>query len=263
MPSTETTRLNRPWLAKMALFTIALVGFGLYGLYDATVAYPARGRRYADYARFEYFRIASQRGDLSRDVSIADPAAELRRLEGLPNLSPEDAAKRDWLRSLALVRQLEPAHTTTENPQQTFTELKTRWTSSAGAVASPKPLAWYDIPVQWLFVGLGFGLAAWLLLLWASVARQKYRWDPATRTLGLPSGQTIAPADLEEVDKRKWDKFIVFLKLKPPHPLASREQKLDLYRHAPLESWVLEMEKAAFPDRAVPPAAGPEAAPAA
>ena len=45
--STATTRLNKPWLLKTLISAVVLVGFGLYGLYDATVAYPARGMRFA------------------------------------------------------------------------------------------------------------------------------------------------------------------------------------------------------------------------
>jgi hypothetical protein len=264
MPISQTTRLNRPWLAKMAIFAIVLIGFGVYGLYDATVAYPNRGKAYAGYAHYDYLRLASQRGPLGREVSIADPRAELARLRAQPNRSPEETAKKQWLEALAVVGQLDPQHTTTTNPEETYAALRQQWTSSAGAKAQPKPLAWYDIPVQWVFVGLGFGGGTWLLLLWFMVARQKYGWDPEARTLQLPGGQTIAPADLEDVDKRKWDKFLVFLKLKPPHPLSGRELKLDLYRHTPLESWVLEMEKQAFPDRIEkdPPPAPEEPLPA-
>jgi hypothetical protein len=44
---------------------------------------------------------------------------------------------------------------------------------------------------------------------------------------------------INEVDKRKWHKFFVFLKLADNSP----EIKLDLLRYSPLEDWVLEMEK--------------------
>ncbi len=69
-------------------------------------------------------------------------------------------------------------------------------------------------------------------------------------TLGLPGGHSLTPADLTDVDKRKWDKFFVSLVVKPGHAtLGGKEVALDLLRYEPLEDWVLEMEKAAFPDR--------------
>ena len=45
-----------------------------------------------------------------------------------------------------------------------------------------------------------------------------------------------------------------FLKIKAgSHALAGSEVKLDLLRYVPLEEWVLEMEKTAFPPAEVPP----------
>ncbi len=251
MATPQTTRLNRPWLLKMAIFTVALLAFGVYGLYDATVAYPARGERFASYKQHEMYERLARRGPLSREaVSIADPVAELTRLSGIAMPGEAEMARRDWLGALALIGRLRPEFTTTDNPDATYAELKQRWLTSSGqAAAQPKPLSWYDIPVQWIFTGIGFVGAAWMLMLWVLVARQKYRWEPETRTLTLPGGQSVSPSDLEDVDKRKWDKYLVFLKLKSPHPLAGRELKVDLYRYKPLESWVLAMEKQAFPDR--------------
>jgi hypothetical protein len=147
------------------------------------------------------------------------------------------------------------------DPNAAYESLRRTWITEAGARAAPKPLSWYDIPVQWVFVAIGFGGGAWLIVLWIMVARQTYRWNPDTLTLTLPDGQTIAAEELEDVDKRKWDKFLVVLKPKAPHPLAGRELKLDLYRYAFLESWVLEMERAAFPDRAAESAPAAEPVP--
>jgi hypothetical protein len=203
----------------------------------------------------------AQSGYVSRDlVNIPDPAQELARLEKLDMPGQVDMAKKEWLSALALVGDLRPEKTTTADPDKTYAELKQLWLSSAGAAAAqPKPLSWFDIPVQWVFTGIGFGGAAWMLILFLTVARQKYRWEPETMTLTLPDGRSIAPSDLEDVDKRKWDKYLVFLKLKPPHPLAGRELKLDLYRYKPLEDWVLAMESAAFPDRKQEPDAPAQA----
>lgn len=93
------------------------------------------------------------------------------------------------------------------------------------------------------FVGyLGF--------LLVKVASKTYRWDPATRVLTLPGGVSIGTDDLEDVDKRKWDKFIVFLKIKDSHSqIGGQEVRFDTYRHSHVEEWILEMERTAFPDR--------------
>ena len=48
--------------------------------------------------------------------------------------------------------------------------------------------------------------------------------------------------------------FEAALKIKPgSHALAGSEVKLDLLRYVPLEDWVLEMERTAFPPAEVPP----------
>ena len=45
MSTLDTTRLNKPWLLKVLISAVVLIGFGIYGFYDATVAYPARCRK--------------------------------------------------------------------------------------------------------------------------------------------------------------------------------------------------------------------------
>ena len=98
-----------------------------------------------------------------------------------------------------------------------------------------------------------------MAFLFVRVSAKKYRWSPDTRTLTLPGGKTIAPAQIAEVDKRKWDKFFVTLRLNESSP-EPREVKLDLLRFTPLEAWVLEMEKHA--PNYVPPAEEPAETPA-
>ena len=46
---TLQTNLARKWVIKMAVFLFVSIGFGFYGLYDATIAYPNRGERSASY----------------------------------------------------------------------------------------------------------------------------------------------------------------------------------------------------------------------
>lgn len=141
-----------------------------------------------------------------------------------------------------------------EGPQRTrvdvslgglLDELGKKWEKSD----QTQPLAGYDLPVQWLFVVIGFGGALYLFTLIARAAGTKYRWEPESKRLTLPGGRAIVPADLKDVDKRRWHKFFVTLVL---HDGST--QTLDLYRFDPLEQWILTMEQAAFPDRAQPPA---------
>ena len=265
MPNPQSTRLNKPWLLKVLISAVVLIGFGFYGLYDATVAYPDRGRRFASYQLFQYLEAAKANNQLDRRrVSVeTDPAQERARIRALDKgrYAPLDGPRLDWLDSLAVVGDLRTEATRIDDPVARHAELQKEWTSSAGGSrAAPKPLSWYDIPVQWVFVVIGLGGGAWLLLLFANVARQKYRWDAESQTLHLPDGNTLTPADIEDFDKRKWDKYLIFLKIKPGHStLGGRELKLDLYRYAPLEEWVLAMERTAFPDRTE---ADPGAAPA-
>jgi len=145
---------------------------------------------------------------------------------------------------------LRAEQTTFDNPTERREALDDAWRTRT----PPKPLSAFDIPSQWLFVIAGFGGAAWLTFLFVRVASKKYRWDPATHTLTVPGGKTIAPADIAEVDKRKWDKYFVTLRLNDGAP-PPREHKFDLLRYAPLEAWILEMERRS--PNYVPPAEEP------
>ena len=129
-------------------------------------------------------------------------------------------------------------------------ELDKKWSKTD----QTQPLAGYDLPVQWLFVVIGFGGGLYLLGLILRSAGTKFHWDADSKRLTLPGGRAIVPADLKDVDKRRWHKFYVTLLLNDGSSHA-----LDLYRFDPLERWVLEMEKTAFPDRAQAGAAPAEA----
>lgn len=246
------TKMHRPWLLKMVVFAAVLLGFGVYGYYDATIAYPARGVRHASFCKYQYLDTAFS-AKKTESLGIADPSGEYRRLQSVTadKLDNTDKAKMEWLRSLSMVGRLTPEHTRIADASRDYEELKKEWLSGNKAKAAPKPLAGYDIPVQWVFVVIGFGGGGYLMLLVAMVSRRKYRWDEASKTLTLPGGATLTPADIEDFDKRKWDKFLIFLKIKPGHAtLGGQELRLDLLRHFPLEQWVLEMERIAFPERA-------------
>ncbi|RMH28699.1 MAG: hypothetical protein D6693_03440 [Planctomycetota bacterium] len=245
----QHTRVNPKWLVKIVVFTVLLAGLGAWGLYDALYAYPKRGEASALFSKYEYLRAARDSNELSR-ASVDDPRAELERLEGIRvELSQQaegdtPAARRaqtqlkrlQWLEALRAIGALDPDRTRIAQPTAELNELD----SALAGQVPPKPLAAWDIPLQWVFVVVGFGGALWLVVLILRVRAARYGFDPETRTLTLPGGRTIAPGDLAELDKRKWDKFLVKVLVKEGAPV-----RLDLLRHTPLEDWILEMERAA------------------
>ena len=262
---TRTAPLGKRWLRKTLIFLVVLIAFGAWGLYDAVIAYPERGERYADWAKLTYLQAAREAnsedfGVFERDASVPNPREELRRLSDSEdrqrNLAdaadPSSSrhlratmlnARHDWLVGLSRIGRLDPERTAFESPRAELDRLQAEL-STAGR---PKPLSRWDIPSQWAIMGVCWAIAIWILARAVKVLSLKYRWNPATMTLTLPGGASITPDDLEEVDKRKWDKFIVFLKIKNAHPtLGGQEIRCDTYQHDELEGWILEMEKAAF-----------------
>ena len=246
------SRLAPRWWIKTLAFAAFLIGFGAWGLYDALVAYPERGIADAEYKELEYLRAWSSAA-VRAEATVADPKAEFDRLEELArrqagSLPALEGQRLAWLSSLKRVARLSPEHTRIETPLQRLQELETSWVTRT----RPKPLSAYDIPAQWLFVAVGFTIGPWLLFKFVTVLGKKYAWNPVGQRLTIPGGHELTPEDLADVDKRKWDKFIVFLKVKDAHPkLAGQEVKVDLYHYTqPVEDWVMAMEATAFPDRA-------------
>jgi len=254
MSELQTTSPNRPWLIKMLLFVVVLIGFGIWGYYDATIKYPARGENAAEYRLLEYLEAAERAGPVTFvDLKVEKPQDELSRLEdavGAGQATELEAARYRWLKSLDAIGKLDAGEIEkrlTDNPREVKNALSTRWATKT----QPKPLAWFDIPLQWAITFIGFGGGLLMIAHMARVMSRKYRWDAEQRRLVLPGGAEVTPAHLADVDKRKWHKYLVFLKIKPDHPsLGGQEIKLDLYQHAELEDWVLAMEREAFPERA-------------
>jgi len=245
----ETT-ISRNWLAKMALFIAAFLGLAVWGLVDAVAIYPARGAQHARYMEYKYLEALSETGAILR-ASVDDPRAALEDLEGrqreladeMAALPPESVARQrvevelarlSWLRSLANGWMLDAGRTTFDDPAARLEELEEEWASAE----QPKGLSAFDIPMQWVFVVIGVGGAAWLGMTVLRVTRTKFTYEESTRTLTLPSGESFAPGDIAEVDKRKWHKYFVTIKLS-----EGATHTLDLLRYQPLEEWVLEMEK--------------------
>lgn len=249
----QTTTINRGWMTKMVVICLFMFGLGAWGLYDGLKAYPERGERAASFFQHEYLRQLDAKGDGSilTKSSVADPDAEFDRLdEGMKSglLKGEDLAKYKWLEQLKMIGKLKPEYTTVSDARKTLNELGSRWSTSNTA---PQELSWYDIPAQWLISAFGLGFAIYLIGLVAVVRATRYGWEADAQRLHLPSGATLVPADIEVFDKRRWDKFLIFLKIKDSHQtLGGREISLDLLRYSPLEEWVLAMERTAFPESA-------------
>jgi hypothetical protein len=258
----QTTSVNRAWMIKTGIYLLAMVALGVWGLYDGMVAYPNRGRAAAEYLEKTYLALSEKMGTLvsapvpqPRDTlaSLNAEKPELRTAAergASPGFSAEEAqtkiARLEWLEALDRVGRLTPDHTTmlvdpetpggprVSDPFRRLRALETAWASKT----PPKPLSAFDIPAQWLIAAVGLGAGAWILALTLGVMSRKYRWDPDRLALTLPGGRTIEPSDIREVDKRKWDKYIVFLHLKD-----GKEVRLDLLRYTPLEEWTLAMEQ--------------------
>ncbi len=269
MTQVQRSHFGRMWLIKTTIFAIVLLGLGVWGAIDAWIVYPNAGKRHAEWAKWKYLDAAANAGMISTGASVADPIAEYARLQSAETfrtlnrdandpLSPRQSqavmelARLTWLRSLDRVAMLKPEHTQIADPRRELDTLSATWQPKS----APKSLNRWDIPVQYLFVLIGIPGGVAMLILILRVKARVYTWSADNLTLTLPNGASITPADLAEVDKRRWDKFIVFLKIKPGHAtLGGQEIKIDLYRHHPVEEWVLAMERAAFP---APPAETPD-----
>lgn len=246
------SHISRKWLMRMILIGVGLFAFGMWGLFDATVAYPGRGAAAASFAELTYLDEVAG----GQSGGVEDPAAELQRLK----IAGDKGPKRDWLEQLSYIGRLDAAYTNLPRTNKETGEmipdalsrreaLAKEWTRSDGVQKkAPKPLSVWDIPTQWLITAIGTGLSAWMFILVLMVRRKTYTWFEPEMRLGLPGGHSLVPSDIAEFDKRKWHKFFIYLHVKPTHPtLGGKEVPLDLMRYEPVEEWVLAMERAAAP----------------
>lgn len=258
----QVSTLSKRWALKTGIGAIVCLGVGVWGYVDAAMIYPKRGYRAAEQFEQSYLEAMRDSGRGLDRASVDDPAAKFAELskavgEG-GKLGTSDQTLHDWLESLKLVSKLGPENT--KIPRTDFqgggevrsgAERLDALAKSRGGKVSP--LSTWDIPTQWLIMVAFLSFGAWLAALFVKIAGRKYRWEEATQTLTLPDGNTLTPADIVEFDKRKWDKFLVTLAIKPGHAtLANQRVLVDLYRHEPVEEWVLAMERTAFPETAEP-----------
>lgn len=286
----QTTRIGRGWLLKTALFLMLLLGFGIWGLLDAVYFYPRRGEMYAAQVLTEHLEAAKGSNRLTTsDLKVSDPKSALRDLKKQREALAQKAAssnaiearegafqitRLNWLESLALMWRLNadprlvdeekgppavkiffdpkegqgysiPADgtgsKTTLTPQQLYQALVARKARTANVT----PLSGLDMLFQWVFVVLGFGGGIYMLVNLARTAARKYRWEPELQRLTLYDGRQFRPDDVKDFDRSLWHKFFMIV-----HLNDGKVYKLDLYKHEPLEDWIVEMEHTRFPDRA-------------
>jgi len=242
------TTLSRSWITRMIVMIAAAFGLGLWGLYDATVAYPNRGEVAAEQLEKGYLELAETKMKLSSS-GVNDPAAEHQRLQNKVT-NELDQARLAWLDALAIIGRLSPEYTSFPReggPADARSRLD-ELTAKFNTQVAPKSLHKYDVLVQWVIFGIGCGLGLVMVLHVAKTSAVKYRWDPDQLRLSLPGGKSIACDDVEMFDRRKWHKFIMFAMIKPDHAeLGGKEMKFDLLKYSPLETWVLEMEAVVSP----------------
>lgn len=249
------TTINPRWMVKFVIFFVIAFGIGLWGAFDAFVAYPARGQFDAEWKLRLYLEQAESSSRMF-DANVVDPAAELDRLRNRPDTerTPLEVVRLEWLEALALVESLDAIaqeNALAQAKQQAgepFDDTETFFANPTGTLAAlttahstastPKPLSQFDIPVQYLIMGAGLIVSLWIVFHVVKTRRVSYAYEPSTMTLELPDGRKITPAMIEDVDKRQWHKFLVTLHFVDD----AKSAKLDLLVHVPLEEWVLEME---------------------
>lgn len=274
------------WLLKNLIFLPLALGFAIWALADAVWIYPERGRLFAAHQELAYLQALKAAGAarLTYDASVPDPAktySELvERADELSSATPGSeqailAARLTWLETLRPIGALNPAHTTYAQPGTSAAasaggapagrptaEARLAEITGLAGKTPPKPLAFYDLPSQWVFFVVGLAIAvhiSWLLL---RVFTTRYQWDAAGQRLVLPNGASLTAGDLAEpLDKRQWHKFIVFASLRPGHAAGRDPIRFDTYRHAKLEGWLLELERTAFPEVMQADSAGQDQAP--
>ncbi len=247
--------INPRWMLKLTVITLVVFVVGAWGLWDATTVYPNRGIRYAEYAKYQYLEQAQIANDedfgvFLRESSVTNPVEELARLQDPSSQSSRPLrasmmnARLVWLEALKVVGHLKEEYTTIESPQREFDALKSEWQSAASI---PKPLHTFDLFVQWMVMVVCWLIALVMFVHILKTRAKKYSWKADSMTLTIPGNHAISPEDLEEVDKRKWDKFIVFLKIKDSHEtLGGKEVSVDTYQRQFVEEWILAMEEKAF-----------------
>ncbi len=250
--SATKSKVSFRWLRKMLIVWVIFAGAGAYFAYDGFLAYPARGRAFLEFALNDYLVAAAAENNLTPiGVSVQDPADQLRRLNDTdPGArTPFEQQQHIWLTALSRVENLDAIATQNAalqpgqgSPTVFPTPVATLQTVQAATSNQqpPAPLSAYDIPSQHIIWVLCAILLAWLTAKIIGAYSKAYRFNHDTLELTLPSGQSFTPDQITDVDKRKWDKYLVFMTVQG----IDGEIKFDGLKYDYLEHWVLKMEKA-------------------
>lgn len=248
----QITSIPKKWMILQTVYMAVLLAYAIWCVYDGAVLLPNRGKADAEYKERQYLEAAKTASSLS-EASVKSPVEEFQQLseqvDEIRSLSNSTTAtgkinalrvaRFEWLKALRLVGQLNPEKTTIADPERRLKELDEKWKS----LVPPKPLAGYDIPLQWWQLPVVLGVFLAVAVVTVRTKLTIYRFDPASKTLTLPGGEKVAYTDLKEIDKRQWHKVRCTLVLND-----GRQLPMDLLRYVPLEEWILEMEKARFPE---------------
>lgn len=268
MAQTQHAKLSPRYWIKQAIIIVVVAALGVWGFYDGFILYPKQAVRFAQWVEWEYLDFlrnppAGAVGANLGVASIPDPQETFQRL-GEPGYtrSPEDVDdyRGNWLDALAIVNRLEPQYTSypRENPDEgevgsafdRYGELQQIW-GEVDRASAPKRRSRFDIMAQYPIFLVGLGLALYFGYGLARAVATRYSWDPSTKRVTLPGGIEVRPEHVAEFDKSQWHKFYVLLHLTQDHPThAGKTIKVDLYRHQPVEDWILEMERVRFPEQA-------------
>jgi hypothetical protein len=263
----ERSVTNPKWLRKILIFGLVALGFGCWALYDVLITNPRRGAGDVEYKLLVYLQSASAASRLTdSDTTVADPKAEFAQLsaeieshrKGALGTGPEArqakflAARHDWLEAHKHAWTLKPENTAITGVAEKLKDLDTRWKS----LEAPKPLGKWDIPLEYVWLIAGFGLAGYMALLIVQVSRKSYTYDRQKKALTIPGGRVITLLDCADFDRRRWHKLFISIVL-----TDGTSMEFDLYRFKWLEEFIVDMEYSKFPDRkpAEPEPAAPEA----
>lgn len=268
MAETQHAKLSPRYWIKQVIIIVVVAALGCWGFYDGFMLYPKQAVRFAQWAEWEYLDFlrnppAGAVGANLGVASIPNPEDTFDRL-GNPgyNRNPEsvDDVRGNWLDALAIVDHLDAQYT--EYPRENEDEgvvgtaferhgqLQEIWGNIDRANA-PKRRSRFDIMAQYPIFLVGFGLALYFTYGLIRAVATRYSWDPQAKRITLPGGIEVTPDQIEEFDKSQWHKFYVLLHLSESHPThPGKTVKVDLYRHQPVEDWILEMERERFPEQA-------------
>lgn len=265
-PQTSATVscMNRRWAIMQLVYIVVLQAFSALCIYDALWKYPARGADAASFNEYRYLNSLNKSDAATfAAFNLQDPEVALDRLNRKADLIGTDQALNDWLTQLKYIGALDTSNTAiprtdfrkggkVSDPSSRLAELKSEWERADGSDEThANPLTSWDIPSQWIMLVMCEAISLILIVVFITTKSKVYRWDPSGHVLTTSDGAAISPSDLEDVDKRKWHKFYVHVKIKPHHPsLGGKEIEFDLKRHDHLEGWILAMEAQAFPERA-------------